>query len=209
MSAFPDIDVASDLLARARSGDDAALEQIYLVFERPVRTLARRLLAHRAAAEDVAQDVFVDVITRLHQYPGRGSFAGWVRSIVVSWEKIIGSTYNLHHCGSAERLAYGDLAGFLAQTVNAVKSGAGRKLVYAYWPEFDALAHRHGVGSAQARAHFKEVDAAFAALMAQLAGTDTLVVGTPVEDSAATGINGNQADNSAVNSGAVYVYVAQ
>ena len=73
-----------ELLARARAGDDGALEQIYRAFERPVRTLARRLLAHRAAAEDVAQDVFVDVITRLHQYEGRGSFAGWVRSIAVT-----------------------------------------------------------------------------------------------------------------------------
>jgi RNA polymerase sigma-70 factor (ECF subfamily) len=85
MSAFPDIDVVtSDLLQRARAGDDGALEQIYRTFERPVRTLAQRLLAHRAAAEDVAQDVFVDVITRLHQYEGRGSFAGWVRSIAVT-----------------------------------------------------------------------------------------------------------------------------
>src|SRR5512145_1302506 len=85
MSAFPDIDVVeSELLQRARAGDDGALEQIYRAFERPVRTLARRLLAHRAAAEDVAQDVFVDVITRLHQFEGRGSFAGWVRSIAVS-----------------------------------------------------------------------------------------------------------------------------
>ena len=85
MSAFPDIDVVtSDLLDRARAGDDRALEQIYRTFERPVRTLAQRLLAHRAAAEDVAQDVFVDVITRLHQYEGRGSFAGWVRSIAVT-----------------------------------------------------------------------------------------------------------------------------
>ncbi|GKS62748.1 hypothetical protein YTPLAS72_00520 [Nitrospira sp.] len=35
---------------------------------------------------------------------------------------------------------------------------------------------------------------------------DTLVVGAPREDSAATGINGNQADNSAPDSGAVYVF---
>jgi hypothetical protein len=35
---------------------------------------------------------------------------------------------------------------------------------------------------------------------------DTLVVGAPLEDSAATGINGNQADNSAPDSGAVYVF---
>lgn len=35
---------------------------------------------------------------------------------------------------------------------------------------------------------------------------DTLVVGAPSEDSAATGVNGNQADNSALHSGAVYVF---
>ncbi len=35
---------------------------------------------------------------------------------------------------------------------------------------------------------------------------DTLAVGANEEDSNATGINGNQADNSAANSGAVYVF---
>ena len=34
----------------------------------------------------------------------------------------------------------------------------------------------------------------------------TLVVGARGEDSAATGVNGNQADNSADESGAVYVF---
>lgn len=38
---------------------------------------------------------------------------------------------------------------------------------------------------------------------------DSLAVGAPQEDSAATGINGDQTNNSAVNSGAVYVYRAQ
>jgi hypothetical protein len=50
MSSFDDTGVTPDLIARARAGDDAALEQIYRQFERPVRTLARRLVAHRAAA---------------------------------------------------------------------------------------------------------------------------------------------------------------
>ena len=84
MSSFLDIAIAPEVLDGARAGDDAAFGQIYLAFQGPVRTLARRLLAHRAAADDVAQDVFVDVLTRLHQYEGRGSFAGWVRSIAVS-----------------------------------------------------------------------------------------------------------------------------
>jgi len=98
------------------------------------------------------------------------------RSIVVSYRPIIDSTYNVHHCGRAERLAYDDLNGFLEQTVAAVKSAPQRKLVYAYWPEFDALSHQHGVGSAQVRTHFAALDAVFGELMARLSGTDTILV---------------------------------
>lgn len=38
---------------------------------------------------------------------------------------------------------------------------------------------------------------------------NTLAVGVVPEDSAAKGVNGNQADNSAFNSGAAYVFIAQ
>jgi hypothetical protein len=98
------------------------------------------------------------------------------RSVVVSFRPIIDSLYNVHHCGGAERLAYDDLEGFLAQTVAAVKSGPQKKLVYAYWPDFDALSHQHGVGSAEVRAHFSALDAAFGELLARLAGSDALLV---------------------------------
>ena len=36
---------------------------------------------------------------------------------------------------------------------------------------------------------------------------DTMVVGAALEDSGATGVNGNQADNSVLHSGAAYVFV--
>jgi len=98
------------------------------------------------------------------------------RSLVVTYRPIIDSQYNLHHCGRAERRGYDNLEGFLEETVNAVKSGPERKLVYAYWPEFDALAHRHGVASTEACAHFNALDAAFGELLARLAGSDTIVV---------------------------------
>jgi hypothetical protein len=113
------------------------------------------------------------------------------RGIVVSYRPIIDSTYNVHHCGAAGRLAYDNLEGFLEQTVAAVRSGPERKLVYAYWPEFDALSHQHGVASAETRAHFESLDAVFGELLARLAGTDSMVVLTadhgfmdsPVEES--------------------------
>jgi len=98
------------------------------------------------------------------------------RAIVVSYRPIIDSPYNRHHCGRAERRAFDNLAGFLDETATAVKSGPERKLVYAYWPEFDSLAHRHGVASAEVHAHFELLDAMFGELLARLGGTDTLVV---------------------------------
>ena len=84
MSAFLDSDLPTETVSRARAGAVDAQEAIYHAFQRPVRTLARRLVPGVAAAEDLAQDVFVDVLTKLGQYDGRGSFAGWVRSITVN-----------------------------------------------------------------------------------------------------------------------------
>ena len=97
------------------------------------------------------------------------------RGLVVSHRPIIDSQYNLHHCGRAERRARDNLEGFIEQTVSAVKSGPERKFVYAYWPDFDALAHQHGVASKQVRTHFSALDAAFGELLARLAGSDTVV----------------------------------
>lgn len=84
MTSFLDSSLLPAVLDRARAGDEAAQGEIYRAFERPVRTLALRLVTRRAVAEDLAQDTFVEVLTSLHQYDGRGSFAGWVRSIAVS-----------------------------------------------------------------------------------------------------------------------------
>jgi hypothetical protein len=99
-----------------------------------------------------------------------------VDSFVVSHRPIVDSSYNRHFCSSAKRLAYDDLAGFVAQTEAAVKSGDGRKFVYAYYPEFDTSSHRFGVASDQTAAVFDAIDAAYADLIRRIAGTDTVVI---------------------------------
>ena len=101
-----------------------------------------------------------------------------VRSIVVSFKDIIDSDYNLRHCHGAERRAYETLDGLILEIEKAVKSGPERKFVYAYWPEFDALSHRYGSESAEAFAQFEKIDAAYATLLARLAGTESLVIAT-------------------------------
>ena len=97
--------------------------------------------------------------------------------IVVSHRSIIDSEYNRHHCGRAARRAYDDLEGFVRETEAAVKTPPhGRKFVYAYWPEFDTLSHRHGCESAAVRSQFAALDAAFGDLLGRLAGAECAVV---------------------------------
>ena len=46
--------------------------------------LCIRYLGDREAAEDVLQDGFVTLFTRLNDYKGNGSFEGWARKIFVN-----------------------------------------------------------------------------------------------------------------------------
>ncbi|MBI3370992.1 MAG: alkaline phosphatase family protein [Betaproteobacteria bacterium] len=98
------------------------------------------------------------------------------RSIVVTYRPLVESAYNRHHCGRAERRAYDKLGGLVSEIEAAVKSGGDAKFIYAYWPDFDTLSHRHGVGSPQTAAHFAAIDAAYAELLRRLAGTESTIV---------------------------------
>ncbi len=100
------------------------------------------------------------------------------RSIVVTYKEIIDSEYNARHCRGAERVAYETLDELVAQVEAAVKSGAGRKFVYAYWPVYDMISHRHGCDSAVALEQFQKFDEAFGRLLARLSGTESLVIAT-------------------------------
>jgi RNA polymerase sigma factor (sigma-70 family) len=84
MPSLPTIDISADILERARAGDCHAHECIYLLFSKPVYTLIRRLVIRPAVAEDLLQDVFVEILRNVQNYAGAGSFSGWVKSIAVS-----------------------------------------------------------------------------------------------------------------------------
>lgn len=72
------------LVARARSGEEAALEQLFRRFETPVYTLARRLTRSAHDAEDVLQETFLEVVRSIGRFRGDGSLAGWIRKVAAS-----------------------------------------------------------------------------------------------------------------------------
>lgn len=72
------------LLARAKAGNEAALETLFRHFETPVYTLARRLTRTPHDAEDVLQETFLEVLRSIGGFRGDGSFAGWIRRVAAS-----------------------------------------------------------------------------------------------------------------------------
>jgi RNA polymerase sigma-70 factor (ECF subfamily) len=77
--AVPDI-----LVARAKAGDEEALEALYRAFETPVYNLARRILRTPEDAEDVLQETFLEIVKSIRGYRGDGSLWGWIRRIAAS-----------------------------------------------------------------------------------------------------------------------------
>lgn len=56
-------------------------EEIVRLYQRDVRLYVSRFLGQDAAADDVAQEVFVQVYRSLSQFSGRGALKGWILGI--------------------------------------------------------------------------------------------------------------------------------
>ncbi len=76
--------VSSDsvLLAAIRSGDERAMTEIYERYSPTVYSVALRILGDTSAAEDILQDVFMQLWRNADVFnPERGSLPGWLAVI--------------------------------------------------------------------------------------------------------------------------------
>ncbi|OIJ65309.1 ECF RNA polymerase sigma factor SigK [Streptomyces mangrovisoli] len=71
-----------ELLARVADGDQDAFTGVYDALSGAVMGLAHRILRDAAQAEEVTQDVMIEVWRVAHRYdPGRGSAKAWVLTL--------------------------------------------------------------------------------------------------------------------------------
>lgn len=89
---------------------------------------------------------------------------------------IADSPYSLALSGNAQRHSYRSIEEMVALIDQCTADGQ-RKLVTAYWPEFDSLAHSNGIGSEAVASHFAELDNAVERLHTTLilSGTRLLI----------------------------------
>lgn len=74
----------SFLLEQSKKGNRTAQKEIYDSLSRKMFAVCLRYMGDRESAEDVLQNGFVTLFSKLDTYSGEGSFEGWARKIFVN-----------------------------------------------------------------------------------------------------------------------------
>ncbi len=75
---------ADELLTRARAGEGAAFAALVRQYQRTVYSIALRMLSDRHRAEDLAQEVFLQLYRSLDSIDSDSHLTFWLRKVVVN-----------------------------------------------------------------------------------------------------------------------------
>jgi RNA polymerase sigma factor, sigma-70 family len=72
------------MIALCKRGDRAAQKALFDSLSKKMFPLCIRYMGDRDAAEDVLQEGFISLFSKLDSYSGEGSFEGWARKVFVN-----------------------------------------------------------------------------------------------------------------------------
>ena len=73
-----------ELVYGLRNGEELAFKELVMLFQDRVFNLSLGLLQHTADAEDIAQEVFIQVYRSIHQFKEEAALATWMYTITTS-----------------------------------------------------------------------------------------------------------------------------
>lgn len=74
----------SDIVLACKNGDRLAQKQLFDSLASRMLPLCKRYMGNDESAQDVLQEGFITLFTKLDDYEGKGSFEGWARKIFVN-----------------------------------------------------------------------------------------------------------------------------
>src|SRR6185312_16726829 len=72
-----------ELIHTAQAGNVESLSIIYEKYSRRVFNLCLRMIRDRSDAEDLTQDVFVQLFRKIHTFRGQSAFSTWLHRLAV------------------------------------------------------------------------------------------------------------------------------
>jgi len=99
-----------------------------------------------------------------------------VQSFALAPERIVDSDYNRIHTRGARRYGYASIERVFVTILNCLRVAGERCYVHAYYPDFDSIAHEHGVASSTAQGVLTRFDNAFAQFLSAARALDASVL---------------------------------
>lgn len=84
MSAHIELTHADSLVERLRSRDEKAFEEVFDLYKDMVYSVATRMLADKAEAMDVTQEVFLTLHRKIHQFRGECTLKTWLYRVALN-----------------------------------------------------------------------------------------------------------------------------
>jgi RNA polymerase sigma-70 factor (ECF subfamily) len=107
--------IEADLVARLIARDERAFNELVLTYGRRIGTLVFRMLGNRAEADDMTQEVFVQVFKSIDSFRGDAKLSTWMYRIAVNLCKNRAKYLRVRHTNQqdeleplADRLPLGD-----------------------------------------------------------------------------------------------------
>lgn len=81
---FKDKDFLFDVIKRCQDGDKKAMEMVYINYRTPLFNLAYRFSGNYSSAEDLLQDIFIKIFTKINRLRSLEAFNSWLYCIAIN-----------------------------------------------------------------------------------------------------------------------------
>ena len=76
--------VEAEAIRLAQQGDAAAFERLYRLHNRRAYTLCMRMVGSSSEAEDLTQEIFLQVFRKIHTFRNESAFSTWLHRLAVN-----------------------------------------------------------------------------------------------------------------------------
>ncbi|MEZ4888970.1 MAG: sigma-70 family RNA polymerase sigma factor [Chitinophagales bacterium] len=76
--------IHKDIVERCQKGNRQAQQQLYQLYAMAMYNITLRIMGKPEDAEDVLQDAFIDVFTKINSFRGEASIGAWIKRIVIN-----------------------------------------------------------------------------------------------------------------------------
>jgi len=81
---LPSTEIHRSVIEKAAKGNAQAMKELYRLYSRAMYNVCCRIMNNRTDAEDMLQEVFIDVFAKLSSFRFESTFGAWIKRIAVN-----------------------------------------------------------------------------------------------------------------------------